>query len=331
MGTAVLELSPPGVPDAPGVMARAGQENFPVALRLLASAHRRALLAVYGFARLADELGDELHGDRLAALDWLEAELDCAYDDRPTDSPLLAALQGALTTGYGPSARQGGGEGDAHRPAGAGEQVDGLPREAFARLIEANRIDQRVSRYETWEELRGYCHLSADPVGELVLAIFELRTPERVELSDRVCTGLQLTEHLQDVVEDLARGRVYLPGEDLDRFGCSRERPHGPALRQVVAFEVARARKLLWAGAPLAASARGRPKLAIAAFAAGGLAALEQIETAGFDVSSGVARPGRGAQLRWLARVLRGDIARGSSAWRARLARRLRGKEALRS
>lgn len=328
MGTAPLELAcalqgmPAGVPAAPAVMARAGRENFPVALRLLAPAQRRALLAVYGFARLADELGDELRGDRLAALDWLERELDGAYAAgapiaTSADCDGAASLLIALRRVLAERSRSGAGE---------------LPREAFARLIEANRVDQRVSRYETWEQLRGYCHLSADPVGELVLAIFDLRTPERVELSDRVCTGLQLTEHLQDVAEDLRRGRVYLPGEDLDRFGCTlvpsraRKRPGGPALREVVAFEVARARELLWAGAPLAASVRGRPKLAIAAFAAGGLAALEQIERCDFDVSRGVARAGRGSQLRWLARVLRGEAARGESARRAWVVLRPRGR-----
>jgi phytoene/squalene synthetase len=326
MAIAALEPTPAGVPGAPAVMARAGGENFPVASRLLAPADRRALLAVYGFARLADELGDELRGDRLAALDWLERELDRAYAGASS-----AHAGGGSGTGYtaAPDAREsnpGGassvgvpvtGESAVATPLfdalrrvlaertrrGAGE----LPREAFGRLIEANRLDQRVVRYETWEQLRDYCHLSADPVGELVLAIFDLRTSERVALSDRVCTGLQLTEHLQDVAEDLARGRVYLPGEDLDRFGCSREAPGGPALREVVAFELARARELLWAGAPLAASVSSpRPRLAIAAFAAGGLAALERIESAGCDVSSGVAPAGGGARLRWLVRVLRG-------------------------
>jgi phytoene/squalene synthetase len=199
-----------------------------------------------------------------------------------------------------------------------------LSREPFARLIEANRVDQRVCRYETWSQLQSYCELSANPVGELVLEVFDLRTPERVALSDRVCTGLQLTEHLQDVGEDLARGRVYLPGEDLDRFGCSlvppgklspssvrvpsaaRESRSGAPLRAVVAFELARARELLWAGAPLAASIEERrAKLAIAAFAAGGLAALDQIERAGHEVLGGVAPAGSLRRARWLRRVLR--------------------------
>jgi len=280
MGAAAFELAPgqsersgsepPSAPGAAAVMARAGGENFPVVMRLLSPRHRRALLAVYGFARLADELGDELDGDRMAALDWLQDELDRAYAGRAR-TPLLISLQDAL-----------------------GECE--LPREPFLRLIDANRMDQRVSRYQSWEQLRGYCELSANPVGELVLAIFDLHTPERVALSDSVCTGLQLTENLQDVGEDRRRGRFYIPQEDLDRLG---------SLRATVEFEVQRARKLLWAGAPLAASISAwRPKLAIAAFAAGGLAALEQIELACCEVLDGVDPAGSRLRARWLGRVL---------------------------
>jgi squalene synthase HpnC len=277
-------------------MARAASENFPVAARLLAPRHRRALLAVYGFARLADELGDELEGDRLAALDWLTDELDRAYAGRAR-TPLLVSLQNVLA------------------------ECD-LPREPFARLIEANRMDQRVSRYQSWEQLRGYCELSANPVGELVLAIFGLHTPERVRLSEDVCTGLQLAEHLQDVAEDLRSGRIYLPQEDLVRFDCSQDWMDGVlggesgltshdslmrgSLRDAIAFELARARQLLSAGPPLAASIPAwRPKLAIAAFAAGGFAALEQIERARCEVLGGVPAAGGRQRLRWLARVLR--------------------------
>src|SRR5207302_9548273 len=138
--------APTGAPRAEAVMARARSENFPVASRMLPRAARSHLLAVYGFARLVDELGDALAGDRLAALDWLEEDLDRAFSGR-AEHPLLVRLQATL-------------------------RECALPREPFARLIEANRVDQRVARYETWEQLRGYCALSADPVGELVLRIF---------------------------------------------------------------------------------------------------------------------------------------------------------------
>src|SRR3954462_1340160 len=115
-----------------------------------------------------------------------------------------------------------------------------IPPDPFRRLIEANRRDQEVKRYATFDELRDYCRLSADPVGHLVLYVFDSATPERMELSDRICTALQIVEHLQDVTEDLSRGRVYLPQEDLRRLGCGDEdlakRPAPAPVRNVVAF-----------------------------------------------------------------------------------------------
>ena len=163
-----------------------------------------------------------------------------------------------------------------------------LPRECFERLIEANRVDQRVARYETWEQLLGYCRLSADPVGELVLGAFGRSNPERVALSNRICTALQLAEHWQDVAEDLGAGRVYLPAEDLERFGCGecelREPRAGWRVRGLVAFEVARTRELLEEGAPLIGTLHGRERVAVAAFVSGGRAALGAIERAGYDV-----------------------------------------------
>jgi len=262
----------PTMPSVEAVMARAASENFPVASRLLPRAQRDHLLAVYGFARLVDELGDSTGAtpeERLAALDWLEGELDLAIDGR-AEHELMVRL-------------------------GATVAACGLPREPFARLIEANRLDQRRSRYASWEELRLYCTLSADPVGEIVLGIFGAAEPETVALSDRICTALQLAEHCQDVAEDLARGRVYLPQEDLAAFGVGEEElaaAHAsPALRGVLAFEVERGRGLLREGLPLLARLRGRPRLAVAAFAAGGRAAFGAIERAGYDVLADPAHP----------------------------------------
>jgi squalene synthase HpnC len=277
--------APIDAPAAEAVMARARTENFPVASRVLRRRERRHLMSLYGFARLVDELGD---GDerpppeRLAALDWLESELDRALRGEATH-PLLVRL--------GETARE-----------------CGLTREPFVRLIEANRVDQRVGRYETWEQLRGYCALSADPVGELVLSVFGLATPARIALSDSICTALQLAEHCQDVAEDLARGRIYLPAEDLRRFDCAESDlagAHASApLRAVLAFEVDRARGLLAEGAPLIAQLHGRPKLAVAAFAAGGSAALEAIEGVRYDVLAGPPRAGRLRRAAALARTL---------------------------
>jgi squalene synthase HpnC len=284
----LLADAPTGTPTAGAVMARARRENFPVASRLLPRRARRHLLAVYGFARLVDELGDAAPGDRLAALDWLEEDLGRAYEGR-AEHPLLTRLQATL-------------------------RECALPREPFARLIEANRVDQRVSRYQTWEQLRGYCALSADPVGELVLRVFDAATPVRIALSDSICTALQLIEHCQDVVEDFAAGRIYLPAEDLERFGCTETQLAGDRgsalasqsqpLRAVIAFEVVRARELMAAGAPLLDELRGRERLAVAAFLAGGRAAADAIERVGFDVLGGPPAAGRSRRVRVLLEVL---------------------------
>jgi squalene synthase HpnC len=283
--------APIDAPAPEAVMARAGSENFAVASFVLSRHVRRHLLAVYGFARLVDALGDAdtepptagAAEQRLAALDWLEQELDRAFAGEATH-PLLVRL-------------------------GATVRECGLAREPFARLIEANRVDQRVSRYRTWAQLRGYCALSADPVGELVLGVFGLATPEWIALSDSICTALQLTEHCQDVAEDLARGRVYMPVEDLERFGCTETalaaEHANDAVRAVLAFEVARARALFAEGAPLIGQLRGRPRFAVAAFLAGGRAALDAIERARYDVLAGPPRASRARRALALAAALR--------------------------
>jgi squalene synthase HpnC len=275
----------PGVrlPDVPAVLAQERGENFTVAGRLLPRELREDLKALYGYARLVDDTGDELEGDRLAALDWIEADLDRAFAGE-AQHPLVRALEPVI-------ARRA------------------LPREELAGLIEANRLDQRVTRYETFADLRASCALSADPVGRLVLRVFGAATAERIALSDDVCTGLQIAEHCQDVAEDLGRGRVYLPQEDLRRFGVREQDlsgpgPASPAVRALLAFEVARARELLRAGVPLARSLRGRPRFAIAAFTAGGRAALGAIEARGHDVLSAPPKASNARRAVELVRVL---------------------------
>jgi squalene synthase HpnC len=260
------------VAPAPEVfVARARAENFPVALRVLPRDRRAQLLAIYGFARLVDDTGDEATGDRLALLDELEAELDRALAGTATH-PVFVPLQATIRAGS-------------------------LPDEPFRRLIEANRRDQRVHRYATWDDLRDYCAYSADPVGRLVLGVFGATTPARVRWSDDVCTGLQLLEHLQDVGEDRRRGRVYLPEEDMARFGCppaALDDPMAsPGLRRVVAFECERARRLLASGTVLAHDVSGHARLAVAGFTAGGLATLDRIARVDFDVLAHRARPTR--------------------------------------
>lgn len=276
---------------APGpapVLAQARDENFPVALRVLPRALRRDLMALYGFARLVDDIGDEAPGDRLAALDAVERDLSRAFEGC-AEHPLLRALTPVL-------------------------RVHDLPRQPFLDLIEANRLDQRLSRTPTWDDLLAYCALSANPVGRLVLGVFDASTPRRVVFSDSICAALQVVEHCQDVAEDCERGRVYLPQVDLARFGCAEpeltKAPASPALRRVVALQIERARALLASGEPLLAELGGLARIAVAGFAAGGLATCDAIERADFDVTSRTIRARRRDRVVWMARLL-------VRAWRA--------------
>jgi squalene synthase HpnC len=272
-------------PNYGAVMAQAQDENFPVALRLLGRREKQALMAIYGVARLIDDIGDEAAGDRGALLDWVDAELDRVYAGEPPEHPLMQALAHDVRTFH-------------------------LPETAFRRLVEANRMDQSVTRYKTFNDLLHYCQLSAAPVGELVLHVFDAATPERIALSDRVCAGLQVTEHIQDVREDYARGRVYIAQEDLVLSGCSERELAGPkatpAAKSVIAFEVARADALLDMGAPLAKLLPLRPRLAVAAFVAGGRAALDAIFKRGYDVWREPPRRSRSGFVRRLPGALLG-------------------------
>jgi len=176
------------------IAARAAGENFPVGSVLFPRSLRPHIRALYCYARLVDELGDAYEGDRLAALDELEREVDAAFAGEAT-WPVLRKVQ--------PTIRE-----------------FELPREPFLRLIEANRMDQRVSEYATWADLKHYCVHSADPCGRLVLGVLrKLDEPELVGASDSVCTGLQLVNFLQDVPRDLELGRIYLPADDRRTFG----------------------------------------------------------------------------------------------------------------
>jgi squalene synthase HpnC len=172
-----------------------------------------------------------------------------------------------------------------------------IPAQPFLDLIQANRQDQTVSRYQSFGDLLAYCRLSANPVGRLVLHVFGAATPQREALSDKVCTALQLAEHWQDVAEDLRAGRIYLPAEDMERFGCS-ERDlaapaAGPGVRALIAFEERRARALLDEGAPIVGTLRGAARAAVAGYVAGGRAALAAIAASGHDVLRATPRPGR--------------------------------------
>ncbi|RKF26378.1 squalene synthase HpnC [Micromonospora globbae] len=263
-------------------------ENFPVALRVLPARYRRHLIAVYAYARHVDDLGDEPQApgvDRTAELDRIEAELRALYTGRAVSHPVVRALAPTVTG-------------------------CGLPLDALVRLVEANRLDQRVTRYATFAQLVDYCTLSANPIGELVLHVFGQAGPARRQLSDRICTALQLVEHLQDVAEDHRRGRVYLPAEDLDRFGVTEEdlgRPAATApLRELIAFEAERARAWLDAGAPLVSALHGWARLAVGGYLAGGRATLDALAEADHDPLRAAVRPRRRRVLRrYLAATVR--------------------------
>lgn len=278
---------------------KVAQENFPVAARVLPTRYRRHLLAVYGYARLVDDIGDEpLSGDRMVLLNEVEQDLERIYAGVPARLPALGTLAPTVAE-------------------------LAIPSEPFLRLIEANRRDQVVSRYATFDDLMAYCELSANPVGHIVLHVFGAVTRERMSLSDSVCTALQIIEHCQDVGEDYARGRIYLPRADLDRFGCLevdlKERVTPTRLRGLVAFEVGRARELLDEGAPLVAGLTGFARLAVAGYVAGGRATVAALDRGGYDVLGRRLRFRKSRLLReWLrtctetrGNAIRGDAIRG--------------------
>jgi squalene synthase HpnC len=239
-------------PSAAEVLARAGGENFPVAGFLFPRELRPHLMSVVG----------DSPAERLRLLDWLRGEVDAVYRGSAPSHPLLRRLAWTI-------------------------ERYAIPREPFDRLIDANRQDQTVTRYATFDDLRAYCDLSANPVGELVLYLCRRATPERIALSDATCTGLQLVEFWQDLGEDAARGRVYVPQEDLARFGYDDDRLLGGIadddFRALMGFEAERTRGLLDAGRPLGRTLPGRIGMAVRMFTAGGVAALDDLSRRSFD------------------------------------------------
>ncbi len=272
------------------VAAKATAENFPVALRVLPKNLRQHLTAYYGFARLTDDIGDEplpgisgsLRPDedratRIRLLDELEADVKKIYDG--PEGPALPAI----------------------RALGETVKATGIPFSELADLIQANRQDQLVTRYDACADLVRYCELSANPVGRAVLYIVGAATDERIALSDKICTALQLVEHWQDVAEDLANGRVYLPQEDLRAHGVTEAdlaRPTASAdVVNLLRFETERAARLLDEGSPLVGTLKGFARLAISGYIAGGRAALKAIKGSGYDVLRATPRPGKAATL----------------------------------
>jgi squalene synthase HpnC len=296
------------------VAAKASGENFPVALRMLPKSVRGHLTAFYGFARLVDDIGDEPlparypgsstgqapggtggrapEGAQSALAGTLTAE-----EERATRLRLLDELEADVAKIY-----DGGQPGlPAMRVLGETVRACGIPFQPFADLVQANRQDQQVTRYNTYAELVRYCELSANPVGAVVLYIFGAATPERLALSDKVCTALQLIEHWQDVAEDLRNGRVYLPQEDLAAHGVTEEDLAAPtasvSVINLMGFETDRATALIDEGAPLAGTLGGWARLAISGYIAGGRAAIASIVNSGYDVLRKTPRPGKAATV----------------------------------
>ena len=245
-------------------LAKSHYENFTVASWFLPREKRPHVYAIYAFCRFVDDLGDESPGDRLGLLDWWENELRSCYTSTPTH-PIAVALRETI-----------------HRFE--------IPQEPFLKLVEANRMDQRDGRHRTYEDLLHYCERSANPVGHLFLYLFGYRDEERQRLSDATCTALQLTNFWQDVRRDLDMGRVYIPQEDMERFGYTEEKLHAgvvdDSFRDLMRFQVDRARVLFDQGDELVNTVEGAVRLDIALFTLGGLHILKAIERRNYDVLS---------------------------------------------
>jgi len=245
-------------------LARHHYENFTVVSRFLPGGLRQHFANVYAYCRWADDLADETDDPRrsLALLDWWEKQLRDCYRGRVTH-PVFIALAETIHKFH-------------------------IPVEPFIDLLVAFRQDQRVMRYETIDQLLEYCRYSANPVGRLVLYLGECHTPDRVRLSDSICTGLQLANFWQDVARDWDHGRIYLPQTACRRFGYDESnfarREYNDAFRQLLAMHVDQAEGWLHAGEPLASKMPPGFRLPVALFAAGGLATLEAVRRQHYDV-----------------------------------------------
>ncbi len=264
-------------------LARRHDENFPVLFALLPRELRMDMRALYAFCRTVDDLGDAATGDRMMLLDGFADDLREVWHGRPEHPVLLALI---------PTVRR-----------------HGLDPEQFERLIEANRMDQRCRRWETHGDLLEYCRHSATPVGRLVLAVLGVHNTAATALSDHVCIGLQLVNFWQDIARDLAdNDRVYLPVQDMERFGVDeddlRATRAAPPVRRLVEVEVERARAHLVAGSPLVGMVPRRARLDIRMFIAGGLAVCDAIARQGYDTLASRPAPGRLGRARIVASAL---------------------------
>ena len=238
-------------------------ENFTVVSRLMPAEKRKYIYALYAYSRYTDDLGDELEEGNLKALDQWEEELMAIFQGGEPKNAITIALRDTV-------------------------ERHSLTARPFRKLIEANRMDQRNRSYETYEDLLEYCDHSANPVGRIFLGIFGYNDEKRNDLSDRTCTGLQLTNFWQDVNRDEKMGRVYIPEEDMERFGYSRgmleDRVYNEDFVNLMEFEVTRARELLEGGLDLVPLLDSRIKMDVRLFNQGGLRILDKIEEENYDV-----------------------------------------------
>ena len=246
-------------------MAREHYENFPVASLLIPRDRRPYVAAIYAFARTADDIADEggrSPQERLRLLEQVDVRLDSAYRGSPEVAVFIAIAETASRTG--------------------------IPLALLRRLLAAFRMDVTRHRYQSFDDLLGYCRNSADPVGRLVLHIFGEFREELLVQSDSLCTALQLVNFWQDVVPDLARGRLYIPLEDLGRFGYTEAdlaaRRLDDRFRALMRFEVERTRAMFRRGRDLLRAAVRPLRLELNLTYRGGMAILKKIETSGYDV-----------------------------------------------
>ena len=245
-------------------LARTHYENFSVATWFLPKRLRQHFFNVYAYCRISDDLGDET-GDCAASLQLLdewESELNACYSGAPRH-PVFVALAGTV-------------------------REFEIPKHEFADLLTAFRQDQTTTRYQTFDDLLGYCRYSANPVGHLVLYLCGYRDEERQQLSDYTCTALQLANFWQDVTADFGKGRIYLPVEDLRRYGVSEEEIRASQntgqFCEMMRFEVQRARKWFERGFPLVSKVSRDIAIDIELFSRGGQEILNAIERQGFAV-----------------------------------------------
>ncbi|MGC9291227.1 MAG: squalene synthase HpnC [Acidobacteriaceae bacterium] len=245
-------------------LAGSHYENFHVATWFLPQRLRPHFHSIYAYCRIADDLGDEV-GDTqqsLALLDFWNAELDACYRGE-VRHPVFVALAETI-------------------------RVCNIPKTPFADLLKAFRQDQTVQRYQTMQDVLGYCQNSANPVGHLVLYASGHRGAELFALSDFICTALQLANFWQDVSVDFQKDRIYLPLEDMQRFGVTEEqirtRRCTPEFRTLMQYEVAYAHDLFRKGAPLVQQLDPELAVDIGLFVRGGQEILRAIERQDFDV-----------------------------------------------